>query len=442
MPSADGPGDPAAGIPAAGEEPPEAAGRPVALPPSLRFALAGNIVVRIAGPSTAIMLTLYLAEINDRHYPIGPFAVGALTAAFYVTELTGSPLLGALSDRRGRRWLLVLGPLLGALAVGLTAATTAFVALLLARLIEGVSTAASSPAILGQLSEETEGDIALRGRVLSLFEVTTALGAFVGTATATGIWLALGRGGFLAVALLYLLAAVLFRGVREGRAPARRAAADAHSWRDSLALIGRHRDLLRFLPAWLSLSAVTSLWFTQAIYQMKVARPEFADQFLSGRFAENAGGLGVVLALFALTFSAGIIGWGYIGLRRLHELIVMRVALGAMIGVCAALWVVNHSGDNAALRAVAIAVFAALVLVESGFAPAAVAYLARLSGAVSSERGLIMGLYTVITGGGSLLGAALGAPFAQWGAPDGILLLTVLLAGFALTLLFRLRERE
>ncbi len=36
----------------------------------------------------------------------------------------------------------------------------------------------------------------------------------------------------------------------------------------------------------------------------------------------------------------------------------------------------------------------------------------------------------------------LGAPFAQWGALDGILLLTVLLAVFALTLVLRLSAKE
>lgn len=424
------------------EVPPSGGRKDHRLPRSLRFALAGNFILRVAGPTTSLLLTLYLADINEREYPIGAFAVGALTAAFYLTELLGAPFFGALGDRRGRRGLLLAGPLIAAAALGLTALTTVLAVLLVTRLMEGVSTAATVPTILGQLSEETADDAVLRGRVLSVFEVTTALGTLVGTATGTAVWLALGRGGFLLVALGYLLAAGLFLPSRDRRDGVARARSGQQSWRESLATIRGQRALLRFFPAWLSLSAITSLWFTHALYQMRVARPEFAAQYLSGRFAENQRGLALVLLAYALTFSAGILIWGYAGLRRLHEVWIMRVSLGAMLAVCAVLWILNHSGDNGGLRGAALTLFTVLLLVESGFAPAAVAYLARLSGQVSTDRGLVMGLYTVVTGGGALLGNSLGAPFAELGAIDGILLATVLLAGFSLALLFRLDSDE
>lgn len=420
-------------------------GSGVGVPLSLRLAIAGNFVLRVSGPVTALLLTLYLADINEREYRIDAFAVGLLTGAFYVTELLGAPLLGAWGDRRGRRGLLLAGPLLAAAALGITAATTAFAVLLLTRLLEGISTAATVPTILGQLSAETDGDAALRARVLSLFEVTTTLGALLGTAVGPFLWAPLGRWAFVVVALAYVLAAVLFLPTRDRPGSGARpplTGAGHPTWRESLALLGRQRALLRFFPAWLCLTAITGMWFSHAIYQMRVVRPEIAGQYLAGRFAGNTTALGMVVLAFALTFSTGILLWGYVGMRRRHEVTVMRIGLFAMLGVCASLWVLNHSGDNGPLRVAATAVFALLVLAESGFAPAAVAYLARLSGAVESERGLLMGIYTVVTGGGSLLSASLGAPFAQRGAIDGVLLATVLLAGIALTLLFRLSVQE
>ena len=66
-------------------------------------------------------------------------------------------------------------------------------------------------------------------------------------------------------------------------------------------------------------------------------------------------------------------------------------------------------------------------MLESGFPPAAVSYLARLSGRVSEDRGLFMGLYSVVLGLGQLVGGWLGGPFAdRWGM-DGILVLTFIL---------------
>jgi MFS family permease len=76
---------------------------PVGLDWPLRVALAANFVVRLAGAATGILLTRYLARIDDAVYPVGAATVGALTGAFYATELIGAPLLGALGDRRGWR---------------------------------------------------------------------------------------------------------------------------------------------------------------------------------------------------------------------------------------------------------------------------------------------------------------------------------------------------
>jgi MFS family permease len=417
------------------------AARPLPLPPppapptglarSLRGALAGNFALRFAGAATGILLTRYLASSNDTGRPIGAGVVALLTAGFYATELVGSPLLGAVGDRRGWRALLLLGPLLGALALGLTAATTLLVVLLLARLLEGLSAAAAVPAILGHLGETTDGDDALRGRALSVFEATTALGTLVGVAAAAGLWLVWGRGAFLVVAAIYLVAAGCFVPVRDARA-----LRVTRPWRLSLAALRGQRRLIAFLPGWLGLGAITGLWFSHGLYQIQVRRPEGAGQLLAGSVAGDDALLFGILLVYALTFSLGALLWGYFGLRHGGEVAVMRIALAAMFGICATLWALNHSGAGTALRAGLVALSLALLLVESGFAPAAVAYLARLSGQVADERGLVMGLYSVVSGGGALLGVAIGAPFAERFALDGVLAATVLLACGALVALW------
>ena len=402
-----------------------------ALPGGVRFALGGNFMLRIAGSATGILLTKYLAFINDEVAPLSAAVVGALTGAFYATELACAPLFGGLGDRRGWRGLLLLGPLLGVMALSLTAATTLIAVLLVTRLLEGLSAAASAPAILGQLAEATAGDPLGRNRALGIFEASTALGTLVGLAAATGLWIGFGRGAFLVVAGLYMVALGLFLPVRDRHPTGRARGGAAPSWRASLARIRDQPRILRFLPAWMGISAVTGLWFSHGLYQLQVVRPEGADQFLAGRFNGDDTGLSYALLTYALVFSVGVLLWGYLGLRRLREIPAMRIALGAMFGVCAALWALNHSGENAALRGSLLAAFLGLLLIESGFAPAAIAYLARLSGEIAGERGLVMGLYSVVSGGGSLLGAAIGAPFAQRLAFDGVLLATVLFAALS-----------
>ncbi len=200
------------------------------------------------------------------------------------------------------------------------------------------------------------------------------------------------------------------------------------------------QQLRAFLPGWLCIGAITGLWFSHGLYQLQVRRSAGAGQYLAGRFADDDTGLFVALLLYAVTFSVGALLWGYGGLRRLREVAIMRVALAAMFGVCATLWALNHGGDAAGRRTLLVATFLGLLLVESGFAPAAVAYLARLSGHVASDRGLVLGLYSVVSGGGALLGTALSAPFAGRLALDGVLLATVLPAAIALLLLGTLRE--
>ncbi len=72
------------------------------------------------------------------------------------------------------------------------------------------------------------------------------------------------------------------------------------------------------------------------------------------------------------------------------------------------------------------------VALEAGFTPAALAYLADVSGAFAHDRGLLMGVYSVILGVGYLLGNGLGGIFAQAAYFDGLAYLTIGLATIAM----------
>ena len=87
------------------------------------------------------------------------------------------------------------------------------------------------------------------------------------------------------------------------------------------------------------------------------------------------------------------------------------------------------------------ALVALSVMVESGFTPAALAYLADTAGQ-GEGRGAAMGVYTLLLGLGNALGAGIGGVLAKYLAFDGLILGTVALAIVALAALTLLPAAE
>ena len=98
-----------------------------------------------------------------------------------------------LSDRLGHHRVMQLGPLFGLVAVIITGLTTNLWLLGGTRLLEGASTAASVPSILGFIAMATANDEALRGKTSSRFEAATIAGLGAGFAAAGPLWTVSGR---------------------------------------------------------------------------------------------------------------------------------------------------------------------------------------------------------------------------------------------------------
>jgi predicted MFS family arabinose efflux permease len=107
------------------------------------------------------------------------------------------------------------------------------------------------------------------------------------------------------------------------------------------------------------------------------------------------------------------------------------------------LFVLNHQPALEAPLVMPLSVLLVLtIMVQSGFTPAALAHLADITESHATDRGLIMGLYSVFLGLGQFLGTAIGGPFVDWLGADGMVLSTALLGVFAAFLLLRLRKVE
>src|SRR5580692_7139242 len=124
---------------------------------SLVAVIVGTLILRLAAQTMSQMLQFYFARIDRDYFSLSHTVTGLVTASFFVTELLGSPILGAMSDRLGRKKFILLGPLLGAVAVQITAMTMAIWLLVVTRLLEGLSTASSVPATLGFITDATTG---------------------------------------------------------------------------------------------------------------------------------------------------------------------------------------------------------------------------------------------------------------------------------------------
>src|SRR5262249_60240050 len=79
---------------------------------SLIAVVGGTLVLRLSSHVMGLMLGFYLATIDREYYHISYTERGFIIAAFFIPELLGSPILGAMSHRYGRKLFILLGHIL------------------------------------------------------------------------------------------------------------------------------------------------------------------------------------------------------------------------------------------------------------------------------------------------------------------------------------------
>ncbi len=424
---------------------------------SLGFVLLGTFTLRFSTGLTGGLLSYYLARLHEHGGPeVHAMVFSLLGVAFYGTELLLSTPFGLLSDRLGHHRVMQFGPIFGAVAVVLTWATTDLLLLGGTRLLEGASTAASVPSILGFIAAVTAGDELARGRAAARFEGATLAGLGVGLVAAgplyvgIGGWGGLGRDAFLLNSLIYVLSFCIYRfGVdpadevvakRSGATGRPAPPARTAGWRAYPKLL-RESSVLVLAPTWIALNAALGLWTTQSIFNLvRKPDPRFADQLLMGRFGplEISAGLAFGLVLFF----GGLAFWGDRFKRIRRTTIIFYGLLGGAAIVGAAL-LINHSeGWPDLLRVAPLAVILGGLFVLAGATPAALGLLADTSESHPADRGAIMGLYSVFLALGQIVGSLLGGTAAEIRGIDGILVATLILLAVALAPLSRLRAVE
>jgi MFS family permease len=431
---------------------------------SLWAVLAGTFSLRFSTGLTGAMLGVYLAALPRHGGPeVGAITLGVFSALFFLAELVLSPVFGILSDRQGYRRVMLYGPIFGAVAVIMTGFTAdlglpgalaivlapitgSLLVLGLTRILEGASTAASVPSILGYIAQVTAGDEWLRGKASARFEGATLLGLGAGFAAAPVTFALLGPTAFFLNAVLYLGAFLIFWTVQRPPGGDERGrdgdASDAtpHVGVERYAALLRTSHVWLLAPTWIAVNASIGLWFSQSIFQFAKANPDFPTQRLMRGFSPVE--ISATAVVIGIIFGLGLLYWGnrFKNLRRTTIILYGILGGGALV---AAGLVLNH-GLNLPLFVVlpAAAVAASGLFVLAGATPAALGLLADISERFPKDRGAIMGLYSVFLAVGQIIGALIGGFAANGAGIDGMLIATVVLLVVALLPLARLRQAE
>ncbi|MGA9773260.1 MAG: MFS transporter [Blastocatellia bacterium] len=420
---------------------------------SLVAVIVGSLILRLASQTTGQMLQSLFIKINRDYYPLSHTLTGFITASFFIAELFGSLVLGAMSDRFGRKLFIILGPVLGLIAVQLTSMTVVLWLLVVTRLLEGLSTASSVPATLGYISEATVGRPALRARVIGMFEITLVGGIAMGASVGGYLWkyfdkpvsfagIELISPAFSLNGLIYLLSlAVFVWGLKDLRRKPR-SSAYGQGAREKLK---HYRALLKsprvwaFIPAWLAVFSVIGVWNNNSI-RLLTGDERQTGQLLIGNISTVQFGNGV--AVFLIIFALGILAWSFL-LARYRKTSVMVVATGGLFVVLLTVYGLNHlESFSSPLYYPLMALFLTGLMLLSGFTPAALTYLADVTESYTEDRGSIMGLYSVFLGIGQLLGATIGGYFAEKAGIDGLLLLSAIFGSVTILSVISLHRRN
>ncbi|WP_336785056.1 MFS transporter [Paenibacillus sp. MMO-177] len=112
--------------------------------------------------------------------------VGLLVAAFSLTQLLFSPLAGRLSDKFGRKRMIVIGMLVFAVSEAMFGLAESSVLLFVSRLLGGISAAMIMPAVMAYAADITTKE-----------ERASGMG-FINAAITTGFIIGPGIGGYIA----------------------------------------------------------------------------------------------------------------------------------------------------------------------------------------------------------------------------------------------------
>ncbi|MGQ9540789.1 MAG: MFS transporter [Armatimonadota bacterium] len=316
--------------------------------------------------------------------------VGAIGAAFLLAETALKSLLGLLSDRFGRKRLLLVGPLISTVTAPLTVLVHHPLGLLLLRALDGMGAAALWPTIFAAVADVVEEKD--RSTAMSLLNVTYLVGVAMGPLLGGAVNDLTGTrtASFYLAGVLFALATVVCLAGVPSRFPHHtgehgdpQTQAPRLLWREMWESAKMVPDTL--LLGFISFFGIGMVMLLVKLYAMEVLH-----------LSES--GYGLLLLPPAVVFALASVPAGRIGDLWGKER-AMRLGVGlAMAGMWPIPFVHNY--------------WVLLVcgcIVGIGYILAIPAWMALVSEVGGKRRGAVMGAVFTAQGVGAMLGAPLGA---------------------------------
>lgn len=367
------------------------------------------VFIDFAGFGLVIPILPFWAE----HLGANAFGVGLVLTVYALAQFAFTPVLGALSDRHGRRHVILASLLIEALAFALTALASTLPLLLVARFVggTGASNLGSAQAVVADITLPDR-----RARGMGVIGAAIGLGFVVGPA-AGGLLATLGPAVpfWCAMVVALVNAALVYRFLPETRT--RRAEHTETPRRGITALLDGWRYAASY-PAVARLAAVNFL-FTLAFSGMETVFALFTQHAFSwsARQAETANGyFFTYVGVLVVVMQGGLIG-------RLVKRFGERALLVAGLALLVAGLALLPLGTSVGILLIALGIVS---LAEGAITPTATALLSFASppGAQGATLGFSQGLgglgrvlgplvagslFTLSTGLPFLVCAALGA---------------------------------
>jgi MFS family permease len=456
------------------------------------------LLLRIASRTSFVVLGFYLGKNFE-----SAALVVIVIEAFYISELLLAPIVGALSDRHGRKPYMLYAPIVGALAALLMAIAaflfprpnadqfnleliTLLLLIMAGRLLEGTATALNTPANLGYLTDATIGADKLRARVMTGFEIATVGGLALAIPFGGQVSHFLGTAGFFVVIGLQALCFLTIFFFMQESLSREEQSSNHGSLFASLDVI-REKQVFTFMPAWLSVNMMVGAWISLITIMLAYPTPNANRAFEPAAFPQSSprvvhfvssvihtynfvlagqdadkrhpdqllyGGFGqseatALVGVFGLFFLIGMGLWTFV-LPRFRRTTVMLIGLSGLLIAIIAFCLINSAADNPATLSsngkslvfsmIPIALLGIMVL--SGFTPSSLTHLGAISETMPGKRGAVMGLYSVLLGIGQLLGTLLGSIFVDAGGFYGLMLYSVILGFISLWSVLYMRSHK
>ncbi len=344
-----------------------------------------TILVNLVGFGIIVPLLPFYAQARGA----SPFVIGLLFASFSVAQLIAAPVLGDLSDRWGRRPVLIFSLLGTVVSFALLAMAHSIALLFVARIVDGLSggNISTARAYIGDVTREED-----RARGFGLIGAAFGLGFILGPGLAAVLSrISYATPAWAAAALALGAAALAWRWLPE--TVHRVQAGRGSPWRALPALLRRPRLGVLLLSD-------LGFWTAQAVYQTTFAL------FGARRFGFDVVHTGTLLA--AVSVLGVVIQLAVVGpaVRRLGE---VRTLAGGLVLGAAGLAVVAVSRHVAVLVVGLLPAGAGIALAI----PSLTSLLSRTAGA--DEQGRVQGAASALESLGRAVGPVWGNGVLQSG---------------------------